>query len=236
MTAHHFISYSSADAQAFAYQLHDALVGGAPPVPAWLDKRSLRAGLDWDEQLAEAIRACRSLLFVLSRDSVEPQSVCKLEWRRALKYKKPIVPLLFHHDAELPFLLEGRQYIDFTGPFDTGLARLRRHLDWLDTPAGARQTLRDRLADARRDLRRAADPTEQTRIETEIEALTRQVAEQEQLLADPQAAARRVEQSIQAGLERERQPERPPAGASRTKFINPPPVIAPPLWPRWSNY
>jgi hypothetical protein len=65
------------------------------------------------------------------------------------------------------------------------------------SPAGALQGLRDRLADAQRDLRRATD------------------------------AARRAEQSIAAGLERERQPERPIAGRARTKFINPPPGAAP---------
>ena len=106
-------------------------------------------------QLAEAIRDCESLLFVLTRDSVEDASTCKAEWTRALKYKKPITPLLLHRDAELPFRLGSRQYIDFSGDFETGLARLRRHLDWLRSPAGALQALRDRLADAQRDLRRA---------------------------------------------------------------------------------
>jgi len=39
--------------------------------------------------------------------------------------QKPIVPLLLHPDAEMPFQLEPRQYIDFTAAFDIALAQLR---------------------------------------------------------------------------------------------------------------
>ena len=72
----------------------------------------------------------------------------KNEWTRALKYKKPIVPLLLHHDAEIPFQLENRQYIDFTDDFDVALARLRTHLVWLKSPEGKLRALKDRLMDA----------------------------------------------------------------------------------------
>ncbi|MFB3133490.1 MAG: AAA family ATPase, partial [Rhodothermales bacterium] len=43
----------------------------------------------------------------------------------------------------------------------------------------------------------------------------------------PEGAARRVQQSIDRGLERERQPARPIGGVSRTRFINPPPGAVP---------
>ncbi len=226
MPQHHFISYSAVDGADFALKLADALIAGPPSHPVWLDKRHLEPGRDWDAQLAEAIRDCEGLLFVLTRDSVEDASTCKAEWTRALKYKKPITPLLLHRDAELPFRLGSRQYIDFTGDFETGLAKLRRHLDWLRSPTGALQTLKDRLADAQRDLRRATDD-DRPRIQDDIELLTRQIADQERIVADPGAAIRRAEQSIAAGFERERQPERPAAGRARTKFINPPPGVAP---------
>src|SRR5262245_32649265 len=88
----------------------DALQAGLPPIPVWLDKRDLIPGEDWDSQVAQAIRTCDSLLFVMTRDSVGPQSGCKLEWTRALKYKKPVVPLLLHRDAEQPFGLGNRQH------------------------------------------------------------------------------------------------------------------------------
>src|SRR5262249_17953808 len=96
---------------------------------------------------------------------------------------------------------------DFTGDSDAALARLRRHLEWLASPAGKLQALKDRLADAQRDLRRARDPLEQNRTQDEIDELKRQIAEQQQEVANPQGAAKRVEESIARGLERERQPE-----------------------------
>jgi TIR domain len=87
MAAHHFISYSGADARDFAFKLHDALEAGPPHVPAWLDRRDITPGKDWDAEIEKGIRDCTSLLFVLSPDSVEDRSVCKLEWTRALRYK-----------------------------------------------------------------------------------------------------------------------------------------------------
>ena len=50
---------------------------------------------DWDDQIDEALRTCRAVLFVMTADSVTPTSVCKNEWARALAYKKPVVPLRF---------------------------------------------------------------------------------------------------------------------------------------------
>jgi nucleoside phosphorylase/tetratricopeptide (TPR) repeat protein len=225
---HHFISYSSADAPEFALQLAGALEAGQPAFRAWVDKRELKPGLDWDEQLAEAIRGCDSLIFVMTRDGVDPHCTCKQEWTRALKYKKPIIPLLLHADADMPFRLEPRQYIDFTGAFDPAVKKLRDHLVWRTTPAGILQALKDRLADAHRDLRRAAaDPAERSRIQSDVDLLQAQIAEQQRVVNDPEGAARRVEESIARGLERERKPEKPIGGESRSKFINPPPGVAP---------
>ena len=99
MAGHHFISYSGIDAQDFALRLHDALEGGTPHVPAWLDRRDIAPGQDGDAEIEQAIRDCTSLLFVMSEDSVADGSACKLEWTRALSYKKPIVPLRYHRGA-----------------------------------------------------------------------------------------------------------------------------------------
>jgi tetratricopeptide (TPR) repeat protein len=229
----HFISYSSADAEAFAFRLRDALEAGPPLIPVWLDKRDIRPGGDWDEQIAEALKTCLSLVFVMTRDSVEDESVCKREWTYALRYKKPIIPVKLHADAEMPFRLAPRQHIDFArapespAEFNAALARLRTHLAWLSSPEGVLQTLKDRLADAQRDLRRAPDAAQRARVQDDIDQLTRDIAKQEEVVRDPQAAARRVEESIARGLERERQPERPAAGVQRSKFINAPPGLAP---------
>ncbi|MGH3911812.1 MAG: toll/interleukin-1 receptor domain-containing protein, partial [Pseudonocardiaceae bacterium] len=88
MGGHFFLSYSAVDGVEFAVSLADKLAAGTPPYPVWLDRRELRPGLDWDEQIVEALRTCRGPLFVLTEDSAGPESVCKQEWVRAPKYKK----------------------------------------------------------------------------------------------------------------------------------------------------
>jgi tetratricopeptide (TPR) repeat protein len=224
MTNHHFISYSTKDAQEFALKLCDKLKAGPPSIPIWIDKRELKPVMDWDDQLVEAIRTCESVIFVMSRDSVRKGSICKDEWCRALKYKKPVIPILFHKDAEAPFRLENRQHIDFSGDFDTGLAKLRIHLEWLSSQEGRLQVMRDRLADAERDLQYESDPVQAARIKDDIEGLEKQIKQQERIVTDPQGAAARVEESIRRGLERESKPEKE---ITPTKFINHPPGAVP---------
>src|SRR5690348_7553976 len=84
---HFFICYSAVDGAEFALDLADKLEAGPPSYPVWIDRRDLKPGADWDEQIAEALRTCRGVLFVMTEDSTEPTSVCKQEWGRALKYK-----------------------------------------------------------------------------------------------------------------------------------------------------
>ena len=129
----------------------------------------------------------------------------------------------FHHDAgQRPLRLKHQ---DCTGDFRIALAAIRSHLRWRASPEGVLQTLRERLADAERDLSRAKNQTERTRIETDLADLKRQVFDQEQLVKYPEQIAQRVEESIARGIERERQLARPVNGV--TRFINPPPGIAP---------
>jgi TIR domain len=132
--SHFFVSYSRVDGETHAIRLADRLTAGPPSIDTWLDRRRLQPGIDWDDQIVEALRTCAGLLFVMTEDSVGPRSECKKEWTRALKYKKPVIPLLFHPDAELPYRLEPREYIDFASSFEAGLARLRDHVRWRTTP------------------------------------------------------------------------------------------------------
>jgi TIR domain len=222
MTGHHFVSYSRRQAEDFALKLADVLQAGPPLIPVWLDARELPPGRYWGEEIAEAIRDCQSLLFVMTPDSVRSQSVCTLEWTRALKYKKPIVPLRLDRDAEMPFRLGGRQYIDFADDFKVGLAKLRSHLRWLASPEGELRALNDRLGDAERDLELETDPNQQQRIEDEIEVLKQQIADQRRVVENPREEEERVQKSIQTGIEREQRPEKPVSGTAHTKFINPP--------------
>jgi len=108
---HHFISYSSADAQDFAFKLYDSLIVGQSPIQAWLDKREIKPGRDWDEEISEAIKTCKSMIFVMTKDSVTPISICKNEWTTALRYKKPIIQYCLikmqrcHFDSEVCSIL-----------------------------------------------------------------------------------------------------------------------------------
>jgi hypothetical protein len=222
----YFISYSRVDAEDSAQRLADQLVAGPPSYPVWLDVRDLQPGVDWDTQIKDALQACRGVLFVLTADGVQDYSVTKSEWVQALKYKKPVIPLRFDADAELPFRLESRQYIDFSDDFDVGLARLRTYLESVGSPKWVLQDLRYQLAEAERELLRAG-PEQRPRIRQDIEDLSRRVGEQERLVADPQAAAQRTEERIAAGLEQQRQPERPEVAPARARFVNPPPMAAP---------
>jgi TIR domain len=220
MPEHFVISYSASDGRDVALKLADDLAAGPPSFPVWVDKRNIRPGEDWDEQIVEAIRACKGMIFVMTLDSVRANSVCKDEWVRALKYKKPVMPLLRHPEAELPFRLGSREYVDFSGTFDSALARLRKHLAWMDSPPGQLQALKDRLADAERELPRA-EPEQQARIQTDIDQLNREIADRQTIIDNPQAAEQRVRQSIKVDLEGERQPAKPVSGTSPGKIHQP---------------
>ena len=75
----------------------------------------------------------------------------------------------------------------------------------MGSPQWVLQDLRDQLLEAERELRRA-DPARRPRIEQDIRELRERVANQERLLADPEAATRRTEERIAAGLERDASP------------------------------
>ncbi|MEP7107530.1 MAG: tetratricopeptide repeat protein [Ferruginibacter sp.] len=226
MADHLFISYSSVDGFDFSLNLADQLAAGPPPIPVWIDKRNLHSGANWDEQIVEGIKTCKGMIFVMTKDSVDDLSVCKSEWVRALRYKKPIIPLLLNREAELPFSLGSREYIDFTSSFDTALARLRIDLKWMDSPEGQLQALKYRQSDAQRELRRSGQE-QQTRILEDIAELKQQIEQQQEIINNPLAAKKRVQETIERGLERERQPTKPVSGITQGKFINPPPLDAP---------
>jgi tetratricopeptide (TPR) repeat protein len=226
MSDHFFISYSTVDGRDFALRLADELFAGPPPFAVWVDQRRMRPAEDWDDQIVEAIKTCKGMIFVMTMDSVRPTSFCKAEWTRALRYKKPIIPLLLNRDAESPLPLGSRQYIDFTPSFESALAKLRKHLAWMDSPNGLLQALKYRLADAERELARA-EQEQQERIREDIAELEVQVAHLQTTIDDPEAAEERVQESIERGLQLVRLVERPPHRLPKERFVNQPPLVAP---------
>lgn len=226
MSGHHFISYSTVDGADFALQLADELTVGPPELPAWLDRRELQPGDEWDTQIVDAIRICDSLLFVMTADSVEDESVCKQEWTRALRYKKPIILLKLHADTEMPFRLGSRQYIDFSGDFAVGLAKLRKRLQQLGSPKSVLQQLQDRLKDAQRDQHRA-DEGRQALIKAEIKELEQAIEQQQKLVNNPEQVAKTTRINIERAIERERYSEPQTIRREAGTFINIPPATAP---------
>ena len=73
------------------------------------------------------------------------------------------------------------------------------------TPEGQLQALKHRLADAERELSRA-EPEQEARIREDMTELDRQIAQQQKVIDNPKAAQQQVQQSIEVGLEGERQP------------------------------
>jgi len=214
-----FISYSPTDGVARAEVLYDALAGAG--VPVWLDRRDVRPGLAPERQVEAALQECRAVLLLLTPAAAAPGCDCEREWRQALRYKKPIVPLLA--GGELPFYLQNRRALS---PADAdGLAVLRKYLEWLSGPEGQLQTLRDRRGDAERDLRAAAPP-EAARIRNELELLERQIRDLTARLEHPERAAQETDLRIRSGLERERQPLAP-VGGQVARIINAPPYAPP---------
>ena len=175
---HYFVSYSRIDGTEFARRLADQLIVGPPSYAVWLDARDEQPGVDWDEQITEAIQTCHGLLFAMTSDSVQAHSACKSEWVWALKYKKPVIPLRVDAGADLPFRLSSREYIDFSGGFDRGLARLRLYLGSVGSPKWVLQELRNQLAEAERELPRAA-AAQWPRVEQDIQDLQRRIADEE---------------------------------------------------------
>ncbi len=225
----YFISYAPTDGERHAERLYDALTNRG--VPVWLDRRDVReAGPPRDAQVESALKGAKGVLLVVTPDASPSDCDCAREWRRALQYKKPIVPVRCTAQADVPFYLSNRRAIDATGAtgeFDAAVARLSEHLRWLETDAGRLQTLKDRRADAARDLRDLQDAQQKARARKEIAQLDREIAALARQVAEPQAVARETEQRIQSGLEREKQPARPVVGRQSTRFINPPPADVP---------
>nr|WP_320193164.1 tetratricopeptide repeat protein [uncultured Desulfobacter sp.] len=228
MKSYHFVSHSSADGEEFASDLGDYLMADKPPIDTWIDHReSLSGAGDWDHPIRQAIQKCESLIFVMTRDSVTDNSGCKKELALARQFKKPILPLRFHPETTLPYKIQDKHCIDFTESFKKGLANLRLGLKKLKSPEGKLQDMQYRLERAEHDLRRSDDPIQQARIKGEISYLKEQIREQEHIVDDPERAKADIGKSISAGMDGERRPKRPVTGESKTKFINPPPGVAP---------
>ncbi|MGQ0573061.1 MAG: TIR domain-containing protein [Pseudonocardia sp.] len=174
MSGDYFISYSRQDGADHAGRVHDTLLTGLPRITAWLDQHQVRPDR-WDDQIEQAIAACRALLLVLTPQSVT-SAVVKSEWSTARSFNRPIILLRFS-DVEPPMLLKGLQEVDFRDGFGVGMAGLRNQLRFLDTEQGQLAGYEARLESAVRE--RSRIPSDQRgRLDMEI-------ADMEELLRPP---------------------------------------------------
>ncbi len=225
----YFISYSQRDGLRFAQRLADELTSGGTPVDVWLDQHSLSPGESWSNAIRSALADCEAVLVVVTRD-IGQASTTRNEIQQALRYKKPIVPLLVHPDADLPLALTGLRAVDFSQDFERGVTQLRRHLQWLATPEGRLRELEHRLDAARQDLASTTDGRSQARLRQEVGELEEEVAQYRDMVQHPEQARRQAEERIKRGLAAERAASRPTEsppgepGAVRARLVNAPPV------------
>jgi WD40 repeat protein len=88
-----FISYARTD-QGFARDLNNALQ--KLNRDTWIDWRSIPDSAQWRAEIFTAIDAADNFLFIISPDSLSPQSFCGPEVAHALDSKKRIITILYH--------------------------------------------------------------------------------------------------------------------------------------------
>ncbi|MCK4766573.1 MAG: TIR domain-containing protein [Candidatus Aminicenantes bacterium] len=227
MNSHHFITYSPVDGEEFAQWLRQECDRCGTRFPTWFDAVNLtdHDEGEWIDIIVEAIQVCSSLFLVLTNEA-HSCSRCKPEWKRALKYRKPIVILRASAEAEIPPQLEKRKCIDFTINRIQGFEELKRHILWLSTLEGQISTLQEQLDDAERDIQYARENSK-PRFADEITRLKQQIRAMNEVIEDPEGSADRLDTRISSGIEIERRPRSKRKTVPKIRFINPPPTVAP---------
>lgn len=103
-----FISYSRRDIE-FARWLTASLEARGADV--WFDHSDIRAGIKWSSAIQQGLRDSRSMVVIISPESMASPNV-EDEWQWFLDRKKPLIPVLLK-PADIHFQLSRIQYIDF---------------------------------------------------------------------------------------------------------------------------
>ncbi|MEW5959286.1 MAG: toll/interleukin-1 receptor domain-containing protein [Chloroflexota bacterium] len=124
MSGRVFISYSHRDEE-FVFKLATDLEERGAEV--WIDRGDIRAGAEWRQTIANAVRNCQAFILVISPDAVQSEYVAR-ELSMAEASHKPIFPLIYRK-TRLPQMmagqLEGFQYLSFgRGGYEHNLADL----------------------------------------------------------------------------------------------------------------
>lgn len=114
-----FFSYSRTDSN-FVLKLAKELREAG--VNIWLDQLDIAPGSHWDASIQKALQGSKTLLIILSPNSVASENVMD-EVSFALEEGKRVIPIL-KDNCETPFRLRRLQRIDFTTNYTAGFNSL----------------------------------------------------------------------------------------------------------------
>ncbi|MBZ0310313.1 MAG: toll/interleukin-1 receptor domain-containing protein [Anaerolineae bacterium] len=112
-SSYHFISYAR-EHREWVEKLADYL--RKADFKIWYDAELL-AGKEWEIQILSRIRHCKIFIFIISQEALDPGSFCLKELDKALKWNKPILPVLIDPKvivSDLPDELKKRHYFNAT--------------------------------------------------------------------------------------------------------------------------
>ena len=115
-----FISYSRTDS-AFVDRLEATLQSRG--FRTWVDRSEMRGGVDWLNQIQDALDQCQAVLVILSPVAVQSEYV-QMEYRYAKSQGKPIVPLEYQALQRVPIDLHALHRIIFHNNYDQGFESL----------------------------------------------------------------------------------------------------------------
>jgi hypothetical protein len=124
-----FISYKRED-QAAAETLRERLIAWGFTV--WMDVYCIPAGADWPVEIEKGLRACHTIIAVMTPQAVASQNV-QNEWEWGIVHEKRLIPLMLQK-CDVPLNLIRKNYIDFMPDQETGFARLKTALESESVP------------------------------------------------------------------------------------------------------
>ncbi len=96
-----FFSYSRTDGETFALKLAEDLQRAG--VNIWIDQLNISPGKRWDEEIANALKAANSVLFIATEKSTTSNNVLD-EVSYALEENKRVIPIKATN-CQVPFRL-----------------------------------------------------------------------------------------------------------------------------------
>jgi hypothetical protein len=130
-----FLSYASED-RSVAAQINAILSGGTLPISVWFDRQALLGGMNWKQEIREAIRKADVFILLLSRRSTSKKGYIQREIREALDLVELlpegrvfVVPVRIDPCEPHFQFLSDLQWIDLFPDWERGIALLLATLE-----------------------------------------------------------------------------------------------------------